>query len=241
MIKGKTSLNKKLLAISITIFLIISCSSKSAFANDENNHENNNLFDFFSQVITSFTDYLNIPDLGSIFSLIIGNTENPNQEGSELASNVENQPRDSYSIKEDIVEKTEQDLAIQVANDTALTQEAQTDEINLAQAVETNMLENVQLAQESQNLDVTQQIMQNISQQIALNGQTQGILIHQNQETQLNQALGNLLNATTAEAVSENNTAQRREKLAAGKTSIIQAGLLLLPGGVTLDSTDEDL
>ncbi len=225
-----------LLVIITALFLTIGYPYHPVLANSRNGTNNFNLFDFLSQILNSFVNYLDIPDLGSIFGDIIGSSENPHQQGGELAGTLENRPPDSYSILEDVADKTEQDLAIQIANDTTLSQEAQTNSINLAQAVEANVAENVQLGEESQNLDVSQQILQNLSQQTALNAQTQGIIIQQNQHSQLNQALTNLLNAQQAEELSESNTAQRREKEAAGKASIAQAGLLFLPGGITLNS-----
>ena len=238
--KIKAKFNYLFLAIITSIFLTFGYPYHPVLANTSNGANHPNLFDFLSQIFNSFINYLDIPDLGSIFGDIIGSSDNPHQQGGELAGTLENRPPDSYSILEDVTDKTEQDLAIQVANDTTLSQEAQANSIKLTQAVEANVAENVQLGEESQNLDVSQQILQNLSQQTALNAQTQGIIIQQNQQAQLNQALANLLNAQQAEELSESNTAQRREKEAAGKASIGQAGLLFLPGGITLNGGDSN-
>ncbi|MGK7875421.1 MAG: hypothetical protein AB4426_19610 [Xenococcaceae cyanobacterium] len=199
-----------------------------------------NLLNSLKEMLNSFVKYLEIPDLGQIFSDIFGNGQNTNENGAELSGILENKPGDSYSIQEDLAEKTEQDVATQIANDATLSPEAQTTLKTTAKAVEANVIESVQLGEESQNLDVTQQIMQNLSRQAALNAERQGTIIQQNQQAQVDRALANLLNAQQAEELSEENTAQRRENAAAGRASTTQAGLLQMPGGMTLGSVGEN-
>ncbi|NER31487.1 MAG: hypothetical protein F6J89_28695, partial [Symploca sp. SIO1C4] len=182
-----------------------------------------------------------------IFNEIIGKEKNlqengelaSQRSGSELSGVLENKPGGSYSIQEDLAEKNRQDTATQVASEATLSPQAQTTLKKTAKAVEANVIETVQLGEESQNLDVTQQIMQNLSRQEALNSQRQGTIIQQNQQAQLDRALANILNAQQAEELSERNTAQRRESAAAGRASTTQAGLLQMPGGMTLGSAAE--
>ncbi|NEO33158.1 MAG: hypothetical protein F6K36_22585 [Symploca sp. SIO3C6] len=209
--------------------------------------EGSNLLDSLKEMLNSFVNSLEIPDLGQIFNEIIGKEKNlqengelaSQRSGSELSGVLENKPGGSYSIQEDLTEKNRQDTATQVASEATLSPQAQTTLKKTAKAVEANVIETVQLGEESQNLDVTQQIMQNLSRQEALNSQRQGTIIQQNQQAQLDRALANILNAQQAEELSERNTAQRRESAAAGRASTTQAGLLQMPGGMTLGSAAE--
>lgn len=92
----------------------------------------------------------------------------------------------------------------------------------------------INLGEESQSLDVTQQILQNLSQQTALNGQINERIFQEAQQARIDRALNNTLITQTAKELAAINTADRRKSIAAGNAMSQQAGLLMMPGGVTL-------
>ncbi|MHC5720502.1 MAG: hypothetical protein ACYTX0_52895, partial [Nostoc sp.] len=89
---------------------------------------------------------------------------------------------------------------------------------------------------ESQSLDVTQQILQNLSQQTALTSRVNERMLIEAQQARIDRGLSNTLTAQTAKELSAINTADRRKSVAAGNAATQQAGLLIMPGGITLGS-----
>ena len=59
-----------LLVIITTLFLTIGYPYHPVLANSRNGTNNFNLFDFLSQILNSFVNYLDIPDLGSILATL---------------------------------------------------------------------------------------------------------------------------------------------------------------------------
>ncbi|WP_414553069.1 hypothetical protein [Anabaena sp. CCY 0017] len=90
------------------------------------------------------------------------------------------------------------------------------------------------MGEESQNLDVTQQILQNLSQQTALNSRVKERMLQESQQARIDRALINTITAQTAKELSAINTADRRKSIAAGNAATQQMGLLIMPGGMTL-------
>ena len=93
---------------------------------------------------------------------------------------------------------------------------------------------NIGLANDSQSQDVTQRILQNLSQQTALNAQTNERILQETQKVGSNGAISNVLAAQSASLASENNTSERRQDIATGNQASRQASMLTMPGGFTL-------
>jgi hypothetical protein len=91
--------------------------------------------------------------------------------------------------------------------------------------------QNVQLGEESQSLDVTQQILQNLSQQTALSAQVQMRNLQEAQQARTDRAINNVLLSQAAKEISALNTGERRGSTASGNQASYQAGMLMLPGG----------
>lgn len=197
-----------------------------------------NLSSLLDQMLQSFIGSLKIPDLGEVVEKIMSDRSNDN-EGTKLSANLEKKPQGSYSIQEDLAKRAEQRTATTTALDATLSKAAQNRQTQIARIVEQNVSENIQLGEESQNQDVTQHIMRNISQQTALAAQNQGVIILQNQQAQIDRALANTLIAQQAKELGELNVSQRRQDAAAATSSSTQAGLFQMPGGITLGEQEK--
>jgi hypothetical protein len=86
------------------------------------------------------------------------------------------------------------------------------------------------LGQESQQLDASQQILQNLSQQLALESEQQATIVQQNQQAQVDRAINNVITAQATEELAEANTSTRRQDAAAAARATTQWGLIRMAG-----------
>ncbi|MCC5631969.1 hypothetical protein LC613_30240 [Nostoc sphaeroides CHAB 2801] len=161
-----------------------------------------------------------------------------NDPGAVLSETLENKTngQSSYGIREDLGKYATRTVATEIANQATLSQTAQSQMAQIKQATQQDTQESVSLGEESQSLDVTQQILQNLSQQTALSSRVNERMLIEAQQARIDRALSNTLTAQTAKELSAINTADRRKSVAAGNAATQQAGLLIMPGGITLGS-----
>jgi len=152
---------------------------------------------------------------------------------SERTENKTN-GQSSYGIRADIGKDTTRNVVTEIANQTTLSQTAQTQMAQVKQVTQQDTQKIISLGEESQSLDVTQQILQNLSQQTALNSQINQRIFQEAQQARIDRSLNNTLIVQTAKELAAINTADRRKNIAAGNAMTQQAGLLMMPGGVTL-------
>lgn len=192
-----------------------------------------------NNLIQSTLGAFQLPDLSQLWSQVMGGSANRDP-GVVLSETLENKTngRSSYGIREDLSQYISRATATGVADQSTLGQEAQTQMTQVRQATQQNTQESVRLGEESQGLDVTQRIMQNLSQQTALNSQVNERVLQEAQQARVDRAIGNTLSAQTASELSAITTADRRRTISAGNTASQQGGLLMMPGGVTLDSDE---
>ena len=183
-------------------------------------------------------DFVNseIPDVGKIIEIVFnsgsgGSADLPSKKQSE---NLEGNP-DSYTIAESESDAIVREILVETVKSSTFDESAQTKLKEIAVFVEKTVDESVDLGENSQNRDVTQQILQNISQQEAISATTQGIIAQQNQQAQIDRAINNMLSAQQAEELSAMNAAKRREELGTTNLTVRQWGLIRLPGQTTED------
>lgn len=192
-----------------------------------------NLFDIFKQIVSSFVNDTSLPDFESILDAIINafnDRDNSNNGGQQTAQKLENKSVPTYEIQQDELEKAKTDSAYEVANKTTLDSAAQERLKETSQAVQSNLEANQQLGQESQELDASQQILQNLSQQVVLEAEQQATIIQQNQQAQVDRAINNIIAAQATEELAEANTSRRRQDAAAAATATTQWGLIRMAG-----------
>lgn len=214
--------------ISFTSALIILALSPASYAKFVATED-----DLLETLIDQVSEFKKL-DLEQIVGLI-DSIFNPPAQDDEVSQNIENKPDGSYDIDQDGHERQTIDSAYEYIEDTAFSEEAKNEQDDIAEATENNVESNQSLGEESQTLDVSQQILQNISAQMSLIGQQNGTLILQNQQNHHNQAWSNTLLAQETSEISQQNTKQRREEAATGSFTALQAGLMR-PAGIPATS-----
>jgi hypothetical protein len=222
--KNNSKLFPRLLAIPLVLGITVSYT-QAAKAENTQDSGSQNLLEVLSGIIDSFLNF-QIPNLDSIISSILHtpNPEKPEDDSpSRRASKVlENKPIGSYAIDEDEAEAGAREATIKATQDATLGEEAQKKLKETSKNVGVNVQTSTDLGEESQTLDVTQQILQNISKQESLNAEREGVIIQQSQQAQVDRAINNVLNTKQLEELSGANTAKRREDSAAANFSTSQ-------------------
>ncbi len=173
-----------------------------------------------------------IPDLSKIIDIVFhselseGEEDLPSRQQSET---LEGTP-DNYAISESESDAIVREVLVETVESTTLNESAQINLKHTAVRVQKSVDESVDLGQDSQNRDVTQQILQNLSQQEAISATRQGVIVQQNQQAQVDRAISNLLNAQQAEELAGINAAKRREDIGTTNLTVRQWGLIRLPG-----------
>ncbi len=192
-----------------------------------------NLVGFFGGLEEIVDDFVKskIPDISKIIDLIFtsgseGVAELPSKEQSEI---LEGAP-ESYPISESESDAIVREVLVETVESSTLSEEAQTKLKETAVFVQETVESSINLGEDSQNRDVTQQILQNLSQQEAISATRQGIIVQQNQQAQVDRAISNILNAQQAEELNAINTAKRREEIGTANLTVRQWGMLRLPG-----------
>jgi hypothetical protein len=205
------------------------------FLGDVKNFVQEDLFSPITNLINSTIGAFQIPDISKLWNQIIGGSasQDPGAILSEILENKTN-GQSSYGIRADIGKDTTRNVVTEIANQTTLSQTAQTQMAQVQQVTQQDTQKIISLGEESQSLDVTQQILQNLSQQTALNSQINQRIFQEAQQARIDRALNNTLFTQTAKELAAINTADRRKNIAAGNAMTQQAGLLMMPGGVTL-------
>ena len=195
------------------------------------------LNDFLGGLEDTVGDFVNskIPDIGKIIDIIFNSevgeaeTDLPSRQQSET---LEGNPN-GYAISESETDAVVREVLVETVNSTTLNESAQSNLKQTAVQVQKSVSESVDLGQDSQNRDVTQQILQNLSQQKAISATRQGIIVQQNQQAQVDRAISNMLNAQQAEELAGINAAKRREDIGTANLTVRQWGLIRLPGNPT--------
>ncbi|NES97444.1 MAG: hypothetical protein F6K32_19930 [Desertifilum sp. SIO1I2] len=144
-----------------------------------------------------------------------------------------------FSVRQDASHKVQRDTAIGIANDSALSSEAQQQLRDRAQRASQQVELAVQLAQSAQEKDVSQHILQDSAAVQGAIAALSGEQLKEAQQARVDRAMGNLINAQQARELQQMNVSQRRQGIATGNAAIESTGLISLPGGFYLGSQGE--
>ncbi|MBD2666216.1 hypothetical protein B6N60_04886 [Richelia sinica FACHB-800] len=222
-------------ANSSNIFVENTGNQINEFIGDVKNFVQQDLLSPINNLINSAIGALQIPDIAKLWNQILGGSAS-NSPGAILSEILENKTngQSSYGIRQDIGKDTTRNIVTEIANQATLGETAQTQITQREQATRQDTQAIINLGEESQSLDVSQQILQNLSQQTALNSKVNERILQEAQQARFDRALNNTLIAQTAKELAAINTADRRKTIAAGNAMSQQAGLLMMPGGITL-------
>jgi hypothetical protein len=187
-----------------------------------------------NQLLQSTLAGLGIPDLSQLTAGIFqGRTDNTAP--SKFAASLENRSdKPSFSVKTDLAQSSERDASRGIAYGSVLSQQAQTQgKQNLATVGNAANTSN-SLGQESQGLDVTQQIMQNLSAQMGKQAEIEAAQFGEAQQARIDRAQDLLLQSQISESITGRNVADRRNERTTARSAARSMTWLNLPGGKTL-------
>jgi hypothetical protein len=214
------------------------------FIGDVRGFVQNDLFGTLNELLSSSLGAIKIPDLSQISREIL-NAPTSRYEGTQLSDQLENKLGSSDSpgstaIMSELDRQAQRNTATGIADGSTLSEEAQAQSRSVLQATEQDTTQNVQLAEQSQSLDVSQHILQNLSQQTALNAHVNARVLQEAQQARTDRAINNVLLSQAAQEISAINTSDRRGSITSGNQASSQAGMLMLPGGGYLGQTTHD-
>lgn len=211
----------------------------NTFLSDVQHYVTQNSAGTLNNVLNSNKGTLEIPDLNAVNDQVMSsNTMNDEYTGrSELLENQNDQVTNgSYGIRLDSAHQTQTTAAIGTAYGNTLSTNAQNRTVQARLAVGNANSTCTSLGNNSTSSNVTQQIMQNVSQQLGCQAQINSGTYAEMQEIRHTTALNNVVTAQIADSVSVSNTANRQTNVATTNLSIKQNGLFVMPGGLTLNS-----
>jgi hypothetical protein len=213
----------------------------NGFVNEITGFINNDILGTINGLISSTIGAIQIPDFGEIVNLIMGGATSSNPAtilSEKLEAKSGSSASGSYGVMDDYSKQAQRTAAVNTANATNLSTEAQAQSAEVLEATRLGTETNIGLANDSQSQDVTQRILQNLSQQTALNAQTNERILTETQKAGNNGAISNVLAAQTAKEASEKNTSERRQDISAGNQASQQSSMLTMPGGYTLNNQE---
>lgn len=185
------------------------------------------VFDFISGIKT--TNDLILEAKTPDWDTVKGVLENVDTRGKELARQLENRDSDSFNISRDAAEQVQRSLIQDaVSTSTTSTKAIQTTAASLIE-LEDALIKSVDLAIESNATDVSQQILQNLSQQSGINTQVLGRISSQNVQAQKDRANQINLALQQARYLSKDSTRRRRESLSNSNLAINAWGAVGTP------------
>jgi hypothetical protein len=185
-----------------------------------------------------------VPDLETVLADLTGSAtadDESAQVAEALEGNMTGKGTDgkgSFAIREDQAGRAAREAAVETASAATLSDKAQERMVQNAQTAAQAVQENESLAEDSQGSDVTQYIMQNLSQQTALNARVNQQILQESQQARVDRAIGIQLDAQMAKELAGANIADRREAMAASSTVIQYSGMVMMPGGHYLGKQD---
>ncbi|GFE69099.1 hypothetical protein [Chroococcus sp. FPU101] len=214
---------KKILSLTLITSLALISFPKQAQAFNLGNVSN--LYNQFSQWIEQFTNY-ELPNWEEIQEQAMNG--NNQSEGQEQSAIYEGKTVPTYRMRMDTAEYELREQTSQYAQESTLSEDAQEATQEELDALQENLETQQNLSEDSQNSDTTQQILQNVSKQLALSSEQQGYLIQNAKKNSVDQATQILLFKQQAEHIAQETTAKRREANSTYNSIIGQAGLVTI-------------
>lgn len=136
----------------------------------------------------------------------------------------------SFALREDYQRKWLAELVGGVAEETGLSKEAQ--EVSSESIEESQKAKetSVELAQQSDRTDTSQEILRNISNQLSQSHTTDDLLYRAIEQSQLTESADAAISAQIAEGIQEQQTFEQREKDNVNGKTLNGWGFVLIPG-----------
>jgi hypothetical protein len=156
------------------------------------------------------------------------------------SSEFENGLEDSYAIKKALASQNELGMAKTTLSLKSLDKDAQEETKKSLEKSNACADESQELAEDSQNSDTSQQILQNISFQMAKESEISWEQRREMTEVREQQAVNGAIAAQAAETAAQHNTAERQQLIAAKNDKVAGWGLISVPGNAILHDDGEE-
>ena len=182
--------------------------------------------------INQVKDYINdflsfeIPDFKGVVDVVFN--ELPQTSSNETANDIEG-TTESYSVKKDTIQKVTRALIEESISNSTTGETGQRKLKEITANVANSLEASKNLSEDSQNSDVTQQILQNMSQQATETNGLLGTLALQNSQNQIDNANQIMLEIQQAEILAGQATKARRETSAFVNQTGMLRGVLSRP------------
>lgn len=232
----KTWLLLSIITLISTVF--IGLTAKQSYANLIPNFLSNgsSLLSGLNKKITSLKN-TDLTDLIQSLQTALNPSQKSQSNQSTASQNQENKPYGSYNIEQAKQRQQTIKSAYEYTQQTTFSDKAKQQQQDLADATQNNVDSNKQLSQDSQTSDVSQDILRNLSGQLALISEQNSNLIIQQENQQNNSALTNTLLTQQAQEIREQNNKNRTEFTATSNFTSRQIAQLR-PAGLPLDDNN---
>lgn len=201
------------------------------FIKDVRSFVQGDLFGGITQLVQNAVGAVQIPDIGQVVSQIMKGSL---PEDASFATKLENNVSNSYAIRQDAAQMSERVGALQVAQTQTLSKTAQDKSKATIDYSAASATESEQMARDSQNTDTSQQILQNISNQLKNSADIANLQLLEASQARQDRALQLTLTAQAARELNTANIRERQSAISSGNAATAQSGLLTMPGGAVL-------
>jgi hypothetical protein len=206
------------------------------FINDVRSFVRGDFFGSITELVKNAIGPISVPDLGQVVSEIMKGSL---LEDGVTSNKFENNIPNSYAIRQDLANQSERVGAIKVAQIKTLSKNAQQQSKSTLEKSANSELESKQMSDDSQNSDTSQQILQNISQQLKNQATIADLQLQEASQARQDRALGLTLTAQAAQELNAANIRERQSAIATGNSAISQGSLLTMPGGAVLGQPNQ--
>ena len=206
------------------------------FIDDVRSFVRGNFFGNIKQLVQNSIGSVDIPDLGEVVSSIMkGSLPQDGVTSNRLENNLPN----SYAIRQDLANQSERLGAVEVAQNKTMSKNAQRSALDNLELSANSEIESSQMSDDSQNTDTSQQILQNISQQLKNNAAIANLQYKEASQARQDRALGLNLTAQVAQELNAANIGDRQSQISTGNCAVSQGSLLIMPGGSVLGQPNQ--
>jgi hypothetical protein len=206
------------------------------FINDVRSFVRGDFFGSITELVKNAIGPISVPDLGQVVSEIMKGSL---LEDGVTSNKFENNIPNSYAIRQDLANQSERVGAIEVAQIKTLSKNAQQQSKSTLEKSGNSELESSKMSDDSQNSDTSQQILQNISQQLKNQATIADLQLQEASQARQDRALGLTLTAQAAQELNAANIRERQSAIATGNSAISQGSLLTMPGGAVLGQPNQ--
>ncbi|MEO0686341.1 MAG: hypothetical protein AAFY76_15210 [Cyanobacteria bacterium J06649_11] len=187
------------------------------FIDDVRSFVRGDFFGNIKQLVQNSIGSVDIPDLGQVVSEIMkGSLPQDGVTSNRLENNLPN----SYAIRQDLANQSERLGAVEVSQSKTLSKDAQQKSFETLELSANSEIESSQMSDDSQNSDTSQQILQNISQQLKNNATIANLQYQEASQARQDRALGLNLTAQVAQELNAANIGDRRSRHPSGVSPI---------------------